>query len=380
MRAFGRVSLLAGVAGAALLGASPAWAQDEDDEAAEQDDGDDPRARRSGSRNRRPRSSRNTARGSRWSRARRSTRAASTTPAQALQMLVPGLYVAPKSGAFDYVNVSLLGSRTQRGAVHGRRRAHRQPALHHAPRRSTRCPSSMIERIEVLKGGQGLYYGTQAVGGIINVDHQGLHHRVRRRGRGRVRHQRRLPRQRLRARRHRRPLLRRLRLVRRGRGLPAVPRRRTTSRARSTASAATASSPVGAQVRVGAVRRVPPQRLVPAQRRQGRFHRRRGHRDRLQHPQRGDRLAQARLDAERALRPLRQGLLARLGFDLHPVQQRARRRRPADRRARHDRRPRPVGVRGPRRQRARRIPASATRSRWSPATTSRSTTAWTRCS
>ena len=27
----------------------------------------------------------------------------------------------------------------------------------------------MIERIEVLKGGQGLYYGTQAVGGVINV-------------------------------------------------------------------------------------------------------------------------------------------------------------------------------------------------------------------
>src|SRR5690606_12281411 len=30
-------------------------------------------------------------------------------------------------------------------------------------------PTNMIERVEVLKRGQGLYYGTQAVGGIVNV-------------------------------------------------------------------------------------------------------------------------------------------------------------------------------------------------------------------
>ena len=35
-------------------------------------------------------------------------------------------------------------------------------------------PSSMIERIEVLKGGQGLYYGTQAVSGIVNVITRGF--------------------------------------------------------------------------------------------------------------------------------------------------------------------------------------------------------------
>ena len=32
---------------------------------------------------------------------------------QSLQMLVPGLYVAPKNGAFDYMNCSLQGSRCQ---------------------------------------------------------------------------------------------------------------------------------------------------------------------------------------------------------------------------------------------------------------------------
>ena len=32
---------------------------------------------------------------------------------QSLQMLVPGLYLAPKNGAFDYMNCSLQGSRCQ---------------------------------------------------------------------------------------------------------------------------------------------------------------------------------------------------------------------------------------------------------------------------
>jgi len=30
-------------------------------------------------------------------------------------------------------------------------------------------PAQMIERIEILEGGQGLFYGTQAVAGVINV-------------------------------------------------------------------------------------------------------------------------------------------------------------------------------------------------------------------
>ncbi len=87
---------------------------------------------------------------------------------QALQMLVPGLYISPKNGAFDYVDVSLLGSRTSEVlfTVDGVRVGNR---LYTNTTPLDSIPSSMVERIEVLKGGQGLYYGTQAVGGIVNV-------------------------------------------------------------------------------------------------------------------------------------------------------------------------------------------------------------------
>ncbi len=87
---------------------------------------------------------------------------------QALQQLVPGLYVAPKNGAFDYVNVSLMGSRSSEVLflVDGVRISNR---LYASTSPLDTIPAHMIERIEVLKGGQGLYYGTQAVGGIINI-------------------------------------------------------------------------------------------------------------------------------------------------------------------------------------------------------------------
>src|SRR6185503_7599190 len=90
-----------------------------------------------------------------------------------LQMLVPGLYVSPKSGAFDYVNVSLLGSRKSEVlfTVDGVRIGNR---LYTTTTPLDSIPSSMIERIEVLKGGQGLFYGTQAVGGIVNVVTRGF--------------------------------------------------------------------------------------------------------------------------------------------------------------------------------------------------------------
>jgi len=88
--------------------------------------------------------------------------------ASALRLMVPGLYVAPKSGAFDYVQVSLTGSRTSEVLflVDGVRINNR---LYAGTTPLDTLPASMIERIEVLKGGQGLYYGTQAVGGIVNV-------------------------------------------------------------------------------------------------------------------------------------------------------------------------------------------------------------------
>ena len=98
---------------------------------------------------------------------------------QVLQMKVPGLYVAPKNGAFDYVNVSLLGGRRQDviWLLDGVRISNR---LYTTTTPLDTIPSHMIEKIEVLKGGQSLFYGTSATSGAINVvtkaftkDHQG---------------------------------------------------------------------------------------------------------------------------------------------------------------------------------------------------------------
>jgi vitamin B12 transporter len=81
---------------------------------------------------------------------------------------VPGLYVQPGSGPFSYVDVSLQGSRTQDvlWTLDGIRLNNR---LYGGTSPNDTLPASMIERIEVLKGGESLFYGTQAVGGIINV-------------------------------------------------------------------------------------------------------------------------------------------------------------------------------------------------------------------
>ena len=88
--------------------------------------------------------------------------------AQALEMLVPGAYVAPQAGAFSYLNLSLQGSRTADvlWTVDGVRINNR---LYGGTSPADTLPASMIERMEVLKGGQGLLYGTQAVAGVINI-------------------------------------------------------------------------------------------------------------------------------------------------------------------------------------------------------------------
>jgi vitamin B12 transporter len=87
---------------------------------------------------------------------------------QALQSAVPGLYLAPKNGPFDYVNASLQGSRTKEvlWLVDGVRISNR---LYDTTTPLDTLPAHMVERIEVLEGGQSLFYGTQAVGGVINV-------------------------------------------------------------------------------------------------------------------------------------------------------------------------------------------------------------------
>jgi len=85
---------------------------------------------------------------------------------QALQMKVPGLFVATRGGPFSYMDISLQGSRTQDMLllVDGVRINNRL----YSTTMSDTLPASMIERIEVLKGGQGLYYGTQSAAGVIN--------------------------------------------------------------------------------------------------------------------------------------------------------------------------------------------------------------------
>ena len=87
---------------------------------------------------------------------------------QALQALVPGLFLAPKAGPFDYVAASLQGSRLNEilWLVDGVRISNR---LYNGTTPLDTLPAHMVERIEVIEGGQGLFYGTQAVGGVINV-------------------------------------------------------------------------------------------------------------------------------------------------------------------------------------------------------------------
>ncbi|MFP6829884.1 MAG: TonB-dependent receptor [Gammaproteobacteria bacterium] len=87
---------------------------------------------------------------------------------QSLQMKVPGLYLAPKNGAFDYMDCSLQGSRCQDilWLIDGVRINNR---LYNSTSPLDTVPAHMVERIEVLYGGQGIFYGTQAVAGVINV-------------------------------------------------------------------------------------------------------------------------------------------------------------------------------------------------------------------
>jgi len=91
-----------------------------------------------------------------------------TEVSQVLQMMVPGLHVRPKNGAFDYVDVSLQGSRREEilWLIDGVRINNR---LYNGTTPLDTLPVHMIERIEVLKGGQGIFYGTQSVGGVVNV-------------------------------------------------------------------------------------------------------------------------------------------------------------------------------------------------------------------
>lgn len=87
---------------------------------------------------------------------------------QTLQMLVPGLHISPKNGPFDYFDASLQGSRNAEilWLIDGVRITNR---LYNGTSPLDTVPAHMVERIEILKGGQGIFYGTQSVGGVVNI-------------------------------------------------------------------------------------------------------------------------------------------------------------------------------------------------------------------
>jgi vitamin B12 transporter len=88
--------------------------------------------------------------------------------ATALQALAPSLFVLPKNGPFDYVDLSLMGSRTQDVLfmVDGVRINNR---LYAGTTPLDTMPAGMVDRLELIDGGQALFYGTQAVAGAVNI-------------------------------------------------------------------------------------------------------------------------------------------------------------------------------------------------------------------
>jgi len=88
--------------------------------------------------------------------------------AEALQTLAPGLYVSSKNGPFDYVDISFQGSRTSEvlWLIDGIRINNR---LYAGTTPLDTLPASMVERIEVIEGGQALFYGTQGAAGAVNI-------------------------------------------------------------------------------------------------------------------------------------------------------------------------------------------------------------------
>ena len=88
---------------------------------------------------------------------------------QSLQSTVPGFYIAPKNGPFDYARISLQGSRTQDvlWLEDGVRLNNRLYGGGTTPLDT--LPASMVDRIEIVEGPQALFYGTQSIAGAVNI-------------------------------------------------------------------------------------------------------------------------------------------------------------------------------------------------------------------
>jgi vitamin B12 transporter len=89
--------------------------------------------------------------------------------ATALQMLAPGMFVLPENGPFSTnTDLSILGSRTQDVLllIDGVRINNR---LFTTQVNLDTVPAGMVDHIELLSGGQSLFYGTQATAGAVNI-------------------------------------------------------------------------------------------------------------------------------------------------------------------------------------------------------------------
>jgi vitamin B12 transporter len=94
-----------------------------------------------------------------------------TDAATALQMLAPGMFVLPENGPFTTgtaTDMSILGSRTQDVLllIDGVRINNR---LFTTQVNLDTVPSGIVDHIELLSGGQSLFYGTQALAGAVNI-------------------------------------------------------------------------------------------------------------------------------------------------------------------------------------------------------------------
>ena len=85
--------------------------------------------------------------------------------AKALEVMIPGLFSSTRSGRGGYNSVSLHGSDDILWLLDGVRINNRL----YGGGWSYTLSAHMIDRIEVLKGGESLFYGTGARAGVINI-------------------------------------------------------------------------------------------------------------------------------------------------------------------------------------------------------------------